>query len=206
MHCYCFSGLSRLLSEHIGIILIRAHSRPWEHTGLSSFSRDPMPARYKWHSTVSTKHLYNICTMWADVVQMLYKCFVLTGSSLASFITVNMNEPEPTLLLIYHQNDCCPALNINPIDFLLWLFIIIYSKQTQNICITFTQCWTNVGPTLHKCYTNVLCLLSCSTSNRKQPATGDIAKCSLTCRKYCQSSKLVKQSSQHIYHSYLNQD
>ena len=34
----------------------------------------------------STKHLYNICTMvdqrrrcWADVVQMLYKCFVFAG-------------------------------------------------------------------------------------------------------------------------------
>ena len=34
----------------------------------------------------NTKHLYNICTMfdqrrsrWADVVQMLYKCFVFAG-------------------------------------------------------------------------------------------------------------------------------
>ena len=33
------------------------------------------------------------------------------------------------------------------------------SQQTQTICITFVQCWTNVGPTLHKCYTNALCLL-----------------------------------------------
>ena len=34
--------------------------------------------------------------------------------------------------------------------------------MTQNICITFVQCWTNVfdvGPTLYKCYTNVLCVL-----------------------------------------------
>ena len=37
----------------------------------------------------NTKHLYNICTMldqrrrrWADVVQMLYKCFVLAGYGL----------------------------------------------------------------------------------------------------------------------------
>ena len=39
---------------------------------------------------------------------------------------------------------------------------LITSQQTQNICITFIQCWTNVedvGPTLHKCYTNALCLL-----------------------------------------------
>ena len=38
------------------------------------------------------------------------------------------------------------------------------SHQTQNICITFVQCWSNVedvGPTLYKCYTNVLCLLGC---------------------------------------------
>ena len=36
--------------------------------------------------------------------------------------------------------------------------------QKQNVCITFVQCWTNVedvGPTLYKCYTNVLCLLGC---------------------------------------------
>ena len=44
----------------------------------------------------------------------------------------------------------------------------------DNICtmldqrrITFVQCWTNVenvGPTLYKCYTNVLCLLGCTLS------------------------------------------
>ena len=36
------------------------------------------------------------------------------------------------------------------------------SQQTQNICITFIQCWTNVedvGPTLYKCYANVFRLL-----------------------------------------------
>ena len=32
-------------------------------------------------------------------------------------------------------------------------------QQTQNICITFVQRLPNVGPTLYKCYTNVLCLL-----------------------------------------------
>ena len=38
----------------------------------------------------------------------------------------------------------------------------IVSQQTQNICITFVQCWTNVedvGLMLFKCYANVLCLL-----------------------------------------------
>ena len=36
------------------------------------------------------------------------------------------------------------------------------TQLTQNICITIIQFWTNVedvGPTLYKCYTNVLCLL-----------------------------------------------
>ena len=36
------------------------------------------------------------------------------------------------------------------------------TQQTQNICITFVQCWTSVedaGPTLHKCYSNALRLL-----------------------------------------------
>ena len=35
-------------------------------------------------------------------------------------------------------------------------------KQTQNICIAFVQCWTNVEdvwPTLYECFTNGLCLL-----------------------------------------------
>ena len=42
------------------------------------------------------------------------------------------------------------------------LIYVAYTKQTQNMCVTFVQCWTNVedvGPTLYKCYANVLCLL-----------------------------------------------
>ena len=38
----------------------------------------------------------------------------------------------------------------------------VHIQQTQNICVTFIQCWYNVeeiGSTLYKCYTNVLCLL-----------------------------------------------
>ena len=48
---------------------------------------------------------------------------------------------------------CCVALPLVPIKNTQW---------TQNICITFVQCWINVedvGPTLYKCYTNVLCSL-----------------------------------------------
>ena len=37
-----------------------------------------------------------------------------------------------------------------------------YPLYTQSICITIIQCWTDVedvGPTLYKCYTNILSLL-----------------------------------------------
>ena len=44
---------------------------------------------YRWTSnplSANTKHVYNICTMldqrrrrWADVLQILYKCFVFAG-------------------------------------------------------------------------------------------------------------------------------
>ena len=46
-----------------------------------------------------TKHLYNICTMsdqrrrrWADVVQMLYKCFVLAGRSMWVRVVFTMRK------------------------------------------------------------------------------------------------------------------
>ena len=38
----------------------------------------------------------------------------------------------------------------------------VTSPSTYNICITIIQCWSSVedvGPTLDKCYTNVVCLL-----------------------------------------------
>ena len=42
--------------------------------------------------------------------------------------------------------------------------VIRLSEQTQNICLTFEQrrpSVFDVGPTLYKSYTNVLCLLVC---------------------------------------------
>ena len=41
-------------------------------------------------------------------------------------------------------------------------YVIMNTKQTQNICIQFVQRRPNVfdvGPTLYKCYTNIFCLL-----------------------------------------------
>ena len=51
------------------------------------------------------------------------------------------------------------------LDWGSWSTVI--SQQTQNICITFVQRRSNVfgaGPSLYKCYTNVLCLLGCGSS------------------------------------------
>ena len=46
----------------------------------------------EWVNPANTKHLYSICTMldqrrrrWADVVQMLYKCFVFAGNPVFSY-------------------------------------------------------------------------------------------------------------------------
>ena len=53
----------------------------------------------------------------------------------------------------------------------------IPAHRIQNICMTFVQCWTNVedvGPTLYKCYTNVLGLLGvCIYSRRLSAAEQD---------------------------------
>ena len=45
----------------------------------------------------------------------------------------------------------------------------ISSQQTQNICITFIQCWT-----LYKCYTNVLCLLGLFLSRKESPVSAAV--------------------------------
>ena len=40
--------------------------------------------------------------------------------------------------------------------------VVVASLETQNMCITFIQCWTNFedfGPTLYEYYTNVLYVL-----------------------------------------------
>ena len=51
---------------------------------------------------------------------------------------------------------CTNSMLISP------LFLCLRRNRKPKICMTFVQCWTNVedvGPTLYKCYANVLCLL-----------------------------------------------
>ena len=53
------------------------------------------------------------------------------------------------------------------------------SQQTQNIYITFVQRRPNVsdvGPTLYKCYTNVLCLLGLMSRIKKADGTQSIGE------------------------------
>ena len=60
--------------------------------------------------------------------------------------------------------------------------VVVPSQQTQNTCITFIQRRANVfdaGPTLYKCYTNVLCLL------RYTGSRGRGSSCSIHKWLYC---------------------
>ena len=66
----------------------------------------------------------------------------------------------PTWSLACKQTDCITAGIWKLLDpkSLYW-----HSVNTKHL-YDFMQCWTNVenvGPTLYKCYTNVLCLLGC---------------------------------------------
>ena len=77
---------------------------------------------------------------------------------------VSSHHPQEVLLaqfsLYVHKGGLKP--DSFHFHFICLTLEFIHSQQTQIICITFMQCWTNVedvGPTLYKCYTNVLCLL-----------------------------------------------
>ena len=69
--------------------------------------------------------------------------------------------------LVYCCTTVCnagPTLNLQRLNVPCFLSGWLLSQQTQNICITFIQRRPNVfdvGPTLYKCHTNVLCLLGC---------------------------------------------
>ena len=61
---------------------------------------------------VNTKHLYNICTMldqrrgrWADVVQMLYKCFVFTGIVSDNIHADTLRYSMSNLKIIFEKNN-----------------------------------------------------------------------------------------------------
>ena len=63
--------------------------------------------------------------------------------------------------LVWLRHPCTNTISSCYVDYLSQ---ITASRQTRIICITFVQCWTNVedvGPTLYKCYADVLCLLRC---------------------------------------------
>ena len=66
------------------------------------------------------------------------------------------------------------------------LFIDLHTQETQNICITFVQCWTNledVGSTLYKYYAIALCLLG--------RCRGLSEFSEITSAKYCDSAFVI---------------
>ena len=71
---------------------------------------------------------------------------------------------QPTLARCWHTvHDGGPTPN-QPVQRPVFASCAIYLSANTNICITFIQRRPNVfdvGPTSHKCYTNVLCLLGC---------------------------------------------
>ena len=79
-------------------------SKGLAQTIISSVFHEP----YCTANPVNTKRLYNICTMlvqrrrrWADVVQMLYKCFVFAGNNVITSAHETVNQclfnAEPAL-------------------------------------------------------------------------------------------------------------
>ena len=103
---------------------------------------------------VSTKHLYNICTMWdlrrrrwADVVQMLYECFAFARKSVLRSINVGLS--------LAHRLGRWPSIKptLGPCSCLLRRDHDLSSKHN-----TLKQCWCNVGPsssTLGQHYANI---------------------------------------------------
>ena len=85
-------------------------------------------------------------------------CDVITGSTYPAYQRRLYN----VVLMLGQMNK--PAWFIN------------HAQQTHNSCITFVQCRTNVedvGPTLYKRYTNVVCLLD-GDLKKMSGITGDI--------------------------------
>ena len=93
---------------------------------------------------VNTKHLYNICTMldqhrrrWADVVQMLYKCFVLAtelvkipaSSQARTLFWHTVGPPSSTL-------SAGPAPILRPNPSRTHLFVLLFSLLRIWIVIT----------------------------------------------------------------------
>ena len=87
LHCMCFYSFcdfshSLMDINHadyiVNVTYAFTNDSLWNHATLDQFWRN---------APANTKHLYNICTMsaqryqrWADIVQMIYKCFVFAPS------------------------------------------------------------------------------------------------------------------------------
>ena len=90
---------------------------------------------------------------WGSLGEMSYvKCITLAWEGQANLI----GKTEMLLAISGSGGGGIAGITVG------WGVVVTPSRKTQNICITFVQCWTNVfnvGPTLYKCYTNVLFFL-----------------------------------------------
>ena len=78
----------------------------------------------------------------------------VNNRALGWFLTIKVSTSRQLVWL--------SSSNKNPTSLSLSRTDGLTSQQTQSICITFVQCRTNVedvGPTMYKCYTNILYLL-----------------------------------------------
>ena len=81
----------------------------------------------------SKQHLYNICTMldqcrrhWADVVQMLYWCFVFAG--------LHFTSPHTMYLLVNKPRVCCQWVSVAGQRWTIWPL----TKPALSVSITLS--------------------------------------------------------------------
>ena len=83
----------------------------------------------------NTKHLYNICTMldqrrrrWSNIVQMLYKCFVLAGYKCERLLHIDT--------LLYTCTGLLHFMFLKYVKYVKYVkSIVLYPDSLKNDCI-----------------------------------------------------------------------
>ena len=152
---------SNFIADCAYIYHVYQHTFPHSHSIIINTWFDKYNSQI---SAINSLCLIFSCTMWCHMI--IFSYFLHTASS-NTLLLVELSarghhiKPDPLKCDLVTVTDVCPdGSHLSAMIYSTLIYII--TQQTQNICITFIQCWTNVedvGPTLYKCYTNVLCLL-----------------------------------------------
>ena len=155
-------SLSGFLDPHDSDICpLHLNLEGWGHDEITWFAAD----QSKWTASrvstcpqtpsidsVNTKHLCNICTMldqrrrrWADVVQMLYKCFVFVEDPVLNYCWTDVADGGPTLTQYW-------------VNWSRFLGIEAMQWQKQCIAIPDPLHWTDVSCFLGYVFRHVLTL------------------------------------------------